>query len=155
MVGAFRTGRAYASVWSKPWTTVLPYAQISTASPSNFARSRTFFGYLASSTSLANPAIIPPAPSSWSAASRNCLLGARRPRSTDDTCSSLYPIAAPSSDCLSAARSRHILMTLPTVRRTAAESSSPSIACGSFPVTSMPRHFHAARAGPRRTATGQ
>ncbi|MFJ8003969.1 ATP-binding protein [Streptomyces fagopyri] len=47
--------------------------------------------------------MIPAAPSAWSAASRNCLLGARRPRSTEDTCSSLYPIAVPSSDWSNAA----------------------------------------------------
>src|SRR5690606_30491474 len=90
----------------------------------SLARSRTFFGNLAFATSALRPEIRPAAPRTRSAASRNDSTGARRPRSTEDTCSSLYPICAPRPACVRPSRSRHILMIRPTVRRTAADSSS-------------------------------
>ncbi|CAL9310784.1 hypothetical protein SUDANB51_03513 [Streptomyces sp. enrichment culture] len=89
-----------------------------------FARSLTFFGYRAFSTSSFITASFPPALNTSSALSRKSGLGMRRARSTDDTISSPYPMADPNSACFRPAASRHILICRPTALSAAAASSS-------------------------------
>lgn len=108
------------------------------ASASSFLRSRTFFGYRTSAKSLFMAAILPPAPSASSAASRYSGRGIRRPRSTEETSSSPYPMAAPNAAWVRLTASRHSFNCRETVRMTAPASSSSGLASQSLTYIVLP-----------------